>query len=494
MPTILDLFDSAKKELYNDELIRIESRGFINPPRGAALLASSPNSLGDLIGGQLAGAIGGTANRPSDTIFKGTGFFRKPITLTAFTEAGLRDAVDADRKYYIKPNPSPASVLNQLAQGGTSARGAATNLAIGALNKYGSPKQLKNLVKNSLNDALDNFLDQDYGTQYQSLKPGSDPLLADKKFSNYKEIYQYGGPLLYKNNNKNEIGKNILTGGHVKTLEVRNKNTYFKWDQGQEYVNKTVSIEDYNIKNKIKEYRDTNQVWVLFQKYGKSTVVPFAGSISGISEDVTPEWTNFRYVGNPFKTYRYQGVERSLKFNLKLYYTTTEEKQSMISKVNYLKSLTFPDDKISEIKYGGSQKSQYAFSPNLVYLSIGDLYNKAFGYIESLSFSIDDNVTWPNADANGNNNGRHFLDTLAGNNRDNTLYPSVIDVSISMKLIENHTTEKVGTVTKYKYDFDGNTYNEDLYKKKIGMKNQPFVITETDKNVEETNPGFFQNT
>ncbi len=70
MPTILDLFKSQQKDLYDNDIVRIESRGLVNPPRAAALLASSMNTIGDAIGGQLAGAIGGTANRPSDTIFK----------------------------------------------------------------------------------------------------------------------------------------------------------------------------------------------------------------------------------------------------------------------------------------------------------------------------------------------------------------------------------------------------------------------------------------
>ena len=51
MATILDLFKSQKKDIYGkSNNIRIESRGLINPPRGAALLASSPNALADLIG------------------------------------------------------------------------------------------------------------------------------------------------------------------------------------------------------------------------------------------------------------------------------------------------------------------------------------------------------------------------------------------------------------------------------------------------------------
>ena len=85
MPTILDLFKQQKKDLYGkSENIRIESRGLINPPRAAALLASSPNKLGDFIGNQIAGAIGGTANRPSDTIFRGKGLLSKPIFFNFF--------------------------------------------------------------------------------------------------------------------------------------------------------------------------------------------------------------------------------------------------------------------------------------------------------------------------------------------------------------------------------------------------------------------------
>ena len=149
MPTILELFDSGKKELYNKELIRIDSRGLINPPRAAALLASSPNSLGDLIGGQIAGAIGGVANRPSDTIFKGNSPLSKPVTLTAFTEAGLKDAVEIGTDYTVKQSPSPNSILNSISQGGSSIGGVATNLAIQSLNKFSLPYVFKS--RNSAN-------------------------------------------------------------------------------------------------------------------------------------------------------------------------------------------------------------------------------------------------------------------------------------------------------------------------------------------------------
>jgi hypothetical protein len=392
MPTILELFDSGKKELYNRELIRIDSRGLVNPPRVAALAASSPNTLADLVGGQLAGAIGGTANRPSDTIFKGNTPLSKPITITAATTALLRDVVEAGTDYTVKQNPSPDSVLNNLAQGGSSPRGVATNLAIQGLNKFGSKNGLKKLGDSLKNKSNENG--------YTNKKPFSTHLKGKERTAVEKKTWDMS------NEDLNDI-------------------QYFQNDK---------ALQDW-----IKENRFQNQVPITFQKLGKSTIVPFVGAISGISEDVQPEWSNFRYIGNPFKTYRYQGVERSVKFNLKLYYMDISSKTSMINKIEYLKSLAFPDEKLSEFSYGSSQTSQYAFSPNLITFSIGDLYKNMFGYIESLSFSIDDNTVWSNFNPKNESDG------------DNTLYPSIMDVSIGIKIIENHGIED----KEFKYNFNG---------------------------------------
>jgi hypothetical protein len=379
MATIQDLFKSQQKELYGKtENIRIESRGLINPQRGAALLASSPDAIADLIGGQIGGAIGGSANRPSDTIFRGKGVFNKPISLGR-TQQGLRNAIEPGKDYFVKQSPSPASILATLNQGASNLQGVATNLAINAVTKGG----LKNLA-NSLK------------------KPK---------------------PQLYSNKNK-----------FSKTIDINKQ-----WDT--DLVQNIDKIEADKLSEFIQNYTGKNQVLVLFKKYGTSTTIPFEGTINGLSEDVQPEWTNFRYLGSPFKVNRYQGVERSLKFNLKLYYQTNGQKQNMVKKINYLKSLAFPYEQISEMTYGGEKQiSQYAFSPNLVYLSIGDMYKNVFGFIENLSFSIEDNVTWPS----------NFDDPT-----DTFMYPSVVNVSIGMKIIENHKTETQNDITRYKYDFDG---------------------------------------
>jgi hypothetical protein len=395
MATIQDLFKSQQKELYGKaENIRIESRGLINPQRGAALLASSPNAIADLIGGQIGGALGGSANRPSDTIFRGKGVFNKPISLGR-TQQGLRNAIQPGDDYFVKQSPSPTSILATLNQGSSNLQGVATNLAINAVTK-GGLKNLANALKKP--------------------KTGKTITLTDGT-----EL-----PIYTKKDN------------FSKTIDVNKR-----WDTYS--VQDVDKIEADKLNEFIEKQTGKNQVLVLFQKYGNSTTIPFEGTISGLSEDIAPEWTNFRYVGSPFKVNRYTGVERSLKFNLKLYYQTNGQKLNMVKKINYLKSLAFPYDEISEMKYGGeTQTSQYAFSPNLVYLSIGDMYKNVFGFIESLSFSVEENTVWPS----------NFDDPT-----DTFMYPSVVDVSISMKIIENHKTNTQTDITRYKYDFDGRGEN-----------------------------------
>ena len=422
MAQIRDLFKSQKKELYGKlGEIRIESKGFVDVARSAALLTSSPSKVADAIGNQIGGALGGIANRPSDTIFKSEAPFAKPITLIALTQAQLRDAVEPKRDYYVKDNPAPNSIIKRLLDGQSPASAAAL-VAQQGLNKFGSAKGLK-----KLGDSLKKISNENGFTN-------------KTPFSEYKQIY--------KSNVTNKTNLDLFSID-IKT-EKREEVSKGGWDVANNLIN---TIEKYDnsseLTNDIKKYREANQVWVLFKKQGNKSVVPFAGAVTGLSENVSPEWTNFRYLGSPFKVNRYLGVERALQFTLKLYYTTVQEKLVMIKKVNYLKSLAFPYEEISEMKYG--------ISPNLFYLTIGDMYKNIYGYIESLSFEIDDNTVWPNGDPNGNGSGR-----------DNTLYPSVIDVQISMKIIENHKTETTtGGITKYKYNFDGR-FDTTIEEEKVG--------------------------
>lgn len=428
MATLLDLFKSQKKDLYGkSENIRIESRGLINPPRGAALLASSPSALADLIGNQIGGALKGSANRPSDTIFKNNTPFSKPISLFK-TQDSLRNAVDADTNYYIKQTPAPASLIASYKQGASSIGGMAANLAIKGITK-GGLKQLSNSLKTKSNDEL-------YGPKYSSDKSPTDVKKQDKFFSQYY---------------KDENGKLAERGTNSKARD---------WNSG---INELLRLEKITQKE-LDDVKYSNHIITTFETIpaeGKESFkVPFVGSISGISEDVSPSWNSFKYVGSPFNIYRYGGVERSLKFNLKLYYLDDLDKNIMIKKVNYLKSLAFPDRDIKTIQFDG-KNSQYAMAPNLVKVSIGSLYKNIPGYIESLGFQIEDNTAWPSVSMYDKSDSYRKKATDAKFGKNEFLYPSIIDVSISMKIIETHNIEDNNGTKTYRYNFDGLTTNND---------------------------------
>ena len=480
MPTIADLFKSKAKEIYNSAgaggNIYIQSRGFINVNRSAALLASSPKGLGDLIGGAIVSAtIGGTADRPSDTVFRGTAFFNKPVTLPAVTQALYRDIIKKDKQYFIKEKPTIGNMLGGMIKSltsGASAQSVATDAAQKALNTFGSPSAIKNLAKSFKKPKSDGR----YGTKFSRTLPGAKPKTKNEKFSDYEEIIYTD---IGNKGNKPVYSQWNPANAPFKTLKERGGISKAGYQGGLDKIQNTETFKDNSeLQKAIQTYKDVNQVWVTFQKYGNSTIVPFVGAITGINEDVTPEWQGFRYVGSPFKVYRYAGVERSLKFEMKLYYLTIPEKGIMIKKINYLKSLAFPNDTISQIDYKTSDdkvyNSQYAFSPNLVKISIGDLYKNILGYVDNLSFTIEDNTSWPST-----NGSENQLASFFGLEFDKSLYPSVINVSIGLKIIENHSTETKSNITKYKYDFDGNTYPEFNQNKSLFSTKSPYTITET---------------
>jgi hypothetical protein len=66
--------------------------------------------------------------------------------------------------------------------------------------------------------------------------------------------------------------------------------------------------------------------------------------------------------------------------------------------------------------------------------------------MESLSFNVEDTTTWPNFAPNG---------ATADGISDASLYPSLIEASISIRIIENHATENVNGTQTYRYNFDG---------------------------------------
>ena len=424
-----------------------------------------------LKGFSLGAAMGGTANRPSDTIFKSN------VAPGAVNIRGLGDekfqnhsdlinSIEGGKAYFVSRAPAEIPWYAGALKGTPND---IKDKAIGLLMSQ-AKKEIGKVVDKAVTKMIKKRLDKKYGKAPER-DTAADP--ADPKFEYYAPAYfkdDNGNP------NNNATPKNFSTfvrkGG--KKLEKRegkdiiysginekySENNAGAWaasgEKGlrasqfdlinQDILNTLLYKDNDTLKKDLLdniEGTDGQQTVLIIKPYGKDYSIVFPGAITGISEDLTPEWSDFKYLGSPFKSYKYNGVERSLKFELKMYYTTSTEKIIMIQKLNELKALVFPYDEITAIKYEGQKDyNQLAYSGNFIELSLGGLYKNMFGFVESLSTSIEDNVAWVS-------NSQDAKDKP---------YPSVVNVSFGMKIIEQHEIKDGENKTKvFKYNFDGLT-------------------------------------
>ena len=435
--------------IYGTETPRISLKGTVDPARSLATKKATYNEVKSNKPAKLnlGSLLGGSANRPSDTIFAkkdGAPVTKGTLPTAVGDHSALQNAVEAGEDYFISQYPSVPNALAGILKGdlnqiGTKAVGAATAAAKKAIGKAVTNVLTSKRKKNQKEPQKKKATQGKAGKLYTGgIKDGSGkPENGYVKNSEYFTKYD-------------PINNSITNNDEYIAVDTVKREGFISLDNfNRELLLSGYYADDSALDNSLKNNATLGATYVKIKPYGKNYTLVFPGAVTGISEDISPEWSSFRYIGSPFKVHRYQGVERSLKFNLKLYYLSEEEKYSMIMNLNSLKEMAFPYNEISEMTYGNDkQASQYAFSPNFITLSIGGLYKNVFGFVENLSFSIEDNVSWASGDPNFSTSDEYYA----------LGYPTVIDVSFSMKIIENHSivdSKKTPGVKVYKYNFDG---------------------------------------
>jgi hypothetical protein len=163
-----------------------------------------------------------------------------------------------------------------------------------------------------------------------------------------------------------------------------------------------------------------------------------------------------------------------------------QTKLNMINNLDRLRRLVFPDEDISTITYGGAEangNSPMLYNPNLVYVTIGDVYTKMFGIIDTLSITIDDATPWATPSYNAGDGRTDFYGL-------NTPHPIIMDVAMSMKLIENPKISKKDKDSKYDYSnyftaTGAETYLKDNIEKKERLEIAKQKQIEKDKKLTE---------
>lgn len=152
------------------------------------------------------------------------------------------------------------------------------------------------------------------------------------------------------------------------------------------------------------EYKDLVPFWIGY--YGSTKPTLFRAIINGLTETVTPSWSSNNFVGNPYKYYIYESIDRGVAFNISLYCNNPLELAANWERMSTLTKYAYPSIQ------------ENLTNPPFIWFKLGDMYHKKAGIIDSLSYTMPDNGTWE-TDVDG------------------FTLPKFIDIAISIKFIEN---------------------------------------------------------
>lgn len=112
---------------------------------------------------------------------------------------------------------------------------------------------------------------------------------------------------------------------------------------------------------------------------GNDEPVKFRAFVKDLVETSTPQYTPYQYVGRIDKFVNYTGVQRDIAFKLAIIAFGPDELDVVWRRINYLTGLTFP--------YGFTKG---LMQPNIVRLTIGQVYINQPGYVVSLSTNFNE--------------------------------------------------------------------------------------------------------
>ena len=172
------------------------------------------------------------------------------------------------------------------------------------------------------------------------------------------------------------------------------------------------------------ELNDLVHLW--FQVEGGSKKIQFRGTANSISETFSPSWDSIKYNGRADSAHKYSSFERSLSFGFRVVATSRIEMKPIWNKLQRLSTYTMPTYDNSGLGYKG----------NLIKFRLGSLWNNKLAFIESLSYTMIDDMSWE-------------ISMLGGNEPIGEL-PKGVDIQIGLKILD----DKIPQLNQKVYDFN----------------------------------------
>ena len=142
--------------------------------------------------------------------------------------------------------------------------------------------------------------------------------------------------------------------------------------------------------------------------------VHFRAFLTGYSDSHEGQWDSKRYAGRGENFYTYQGFDRTVSFNFKIASQSKQDMAPLYKKLNFLLSTLYPDYSDNGFMRG-----------NIVRLTLGDLFVRQPGILQSLNMTVADEYPWEIA----------FDEPEGGSSADMKETPQIIDVAATFKPI-----------------------------------------------------------
>ena len=119
-----------------------------------------------------------------------------------------------------------------------------------------------------------------------------------------------------------------------------------------------------------------------FKDVVNNKYIIFRAILGGISDSISPDWSDERFIGRPDKVFVYRGADRTISFDFNVYPKTKQELPVLWDKLNYLVGLCYP-----------AWNTNRMVAP-FIELSLGDMYQSTPGFLASLSIASQESSTW----------------------------------------------------------------------------------------------------
>ena len=160
-----------------------------------------------------------------------------------------------------------------------------------------------------------------------------------------------------------DVGENLIYSGLYDQKEVKDKTN-------GSYARDIIKFNIELLNN------DLPVVAVGTQRVINTDVLAFRAYLADLSDDITPSWKSFNYMGRGENFYVYEKFSRSINFSFYLFAHSAEEMPAIYTKLNYLMSSMAPD-------YNESNQMRGTYA----YLTIGDYIYRQPGVFTKMSVS-----------------------------------------------------------------------------------------------------------